>query len=179
MGAYSAGAASGTGASEKDAVSARGAAGGDAAELKGNDLVVEQGDEPADGTDEALGLAWTPVHALGPVEGGDFLGDEFGEEVERGPAFFDHVGGKILALGRGGLGELSQRDSGFLGEGDGGLSGLAVFVGVGGGGSQKLFGNVRLRCGKAAHQHGDAARRGKGLRRLASGSPGCGGPAVG
>ncbi len=67
-------------------MSARGAAGGDAAELEGNDLVIEQGDQPAHGTHEALGLAGTPVHILGPVERGDFLGDEFGEKVERGLA---------------------------------------------------------------------------------------------
>ena len=152
-----------TGAGGQDSMSARGAAGGDAAEFEGDDLVVEQGDEPAHGTDEALGLAGTPVHVLGPVEGGDLLGDEFGEEIERGAAFFDHVGGEVFALGRGGRGERFERDSGFFGEGDGGLGGLSVLVGMGGGGAEKLLGNVGLRGGEAADEDGDAARRGEGF----------------
>ncbi len=58
-----------------------------------------------------------------------------------------------------------ERDSDLFGEGDGGLGGLAVLVGMGGGGAEKLLGNVGLRCGEAADEHGDAAGRGEGLRR--------------
>ncbi len=76
--------------------------------------------------------------------------------------FLDHVGGEVLALGSGGRGELVERDSGFFGEGDGGLGGLAVLVGMGSGGAEKLLGNVGLRGGKAADERrrcGEARRR--------------------
>ena len=67
----------------KDAMPAGGAAGGDAAELERHNIVIKKRDEPAHGAHEALRLARTPVHVFGPVEGGDFLGNELGEQRKR------------------------------------------------------------------------------------------------
>ena len=58
-------------------MSARGTSGSNAAELKGNDLAIQQRNQPTHRAHETLGLAGTPVHILRPVEPGNFLGDEF------------------------------------------------------------------------------------------------------
>jgi len=139
-------------------MSARGSARGDSAEFNGNDFVIEEGDEPAHGTNETLRLAGTPVHTLGPVKRGDFFGHEFGEKLEGGAAFANDVGGNILTLGRGGGSELADFDSNFLGEGNGGLGGLAIFVSVGCAGAEELLGNVWLRGLESVGDDGDAAR---------------------
>ena len=60
-------------------MAAAGVAGGDAGNLQRDDGRVKQRDDPADRTDEALGLAGAPVHILGPVDGEDFLG-QFGRK---------------------------------------------------------------------------------------------------
>ena len=91
------------------------------------------------------------------------MGTSSREQVERRLALFHHVGGEVLALGSGGRGELVERDSHFFGEGEGGLRWLAVFVGVGSGGTEQLLGNIGLRCGKAMGDYRNPARRGKGL----------------
>ena len=55
-------------------------AGADAGQFEGNDVFAQQGDDPADGTDEARAALAGPVHGLGEVQSEDHAGEGFGQE---------------------------------------------------------------------------------------------------
>ena len=50
-------------------------AGAHAGQFEGNDVVAEEGDDPADGTDEARTALAGPVHGLGKVQAEDDAGE--------------------------------------------------------------------------------------------------------
>ncbi len=57
-------------------------AGADAGQFEGNDVFAQQGDDPADGTDEARTALAGPVHGLGEVEAEDDAWEGFGQNVD-------------------------------------------------------------------------------------------------
>ncbi len=149
------------GAAGEDAMAFAGVAGGDASEFDGDDLVVEEGDHPADGADEALGGFAAPVHALGPVDSGDFLGQQFGQDFAGGAAFLLDGGGEVFALGVGDFFQRGDGDSGLSGEGFGGRSGHAILKGNLEGWAGKLLLHIGLLGRDIARQNGDATGRGE------------------
>ncbi len=82
----------------KYAMAAAGVAGGDAGDFERDDGGVEQCDDPADGADEALGLAGAPVHVLGPVEGEDFFRQIGAEHLRCGHSLALHRSAHILTF---------------------------------------------------------------------------------
>ena len=133
-----------------------GAAGGAAAELDGDDLVVEQADEPEHGAHEGLVAAGDPAHVLGPVERGDLLGQFGGEDLGGAAALFGDAGGEIVTLGRGDGLEVGDGEAGLAREGFGGGGGRALLEGNFDGGAGELLGDVGL----VGEDTGEVARRG-------------------
>ena len=137
-------------------------AGGDAGDFKRYDVGVEQGDYPADGADETLGLAGAPVHILGPVNGEDFFGEFGGEDFGGGAAGALHRCADIIAFRVGDFLERGDVDASLFCECFGGLGGRAVFEGDGPRGAGELLFAVGLLGEDAVARDGEAARRGIG-----------------
>ena len=76
-------------------------AGAHAGEFEGDDGLRQQGDDPADGTDEARTALAGPVHGLGEVEAEDDAGEGFGQDVVGVAARHLLQIGVVLALGGG------------------------------------------------------------------------------
>src|SRR6266850_5387500 len=80
-------------------MAARGVAGRDAADEKFQRLAVKNGDDPADGTNEASAIETRPSHGAGPGKVMHRAGENGCEDLRSGAAEFDLLGGEVLALG--------------------------------------------------------------------------------
>ena len=154
---------------EEDAVAVGLACGLVAAEGDGHDVRTEEREQPADGADEALGLAGAPVHVLGPVDGGELFGEFGGEDFGGGAAGLGAGGGDVVAFGGGDGLQGFHGDARFFREGDCGGAGDAVFVGDLDGGAEELFGEIGLALGDVVDEDGEAARGGEALGWSAGG----------
>ena len=76
-------------------------AGAYAGQFEGNGIFAEEGDDPADGTDEARTALAGPVHGFGEVDTEDHAGESFGEDVDDVAARHLLEVGVVLALGSG------------------------------------------------------------------------------
>ncbi len=123
-----------------------------------NCFVVEHGYQPAHRAHEAfVGLA--PVHVLGPVNGGEFLRQAFGENLSGSAALFGNFGGNVLALGRGDSLQLRNLDARLAGEGLRGRRRLTVFICDVDRRSIDLLDDVSLRRRDASGHHRQAPWR--------------------
>ncbi len=142
-------------AAGENAVAFAGAARDDASEFDRDDLGVQERDHPAERADEALGGFAAPVHALGPVDSGDFFGQQLGQDFGGGATFLLYGGGEIFTLG---VGDFFQRGDGHASlfrKGFGGWSGDAILKGNLEGWSGKLLLYIRLLGGDIAGQNCD------------------------
>ena len=87
----------------QNAMASRDVAALDAGQFEGDDLVIEQRHDPADGADETrAGFAAGPVHGLGPLDAEDSRGQRFGENIAHGAAWHELAEFVIVAdLGHG------------------------------------------------------------------------------
>ena len=144
----------------QDAMAAAGIASGDSGDGQRYNSGIEQGDEPADGADEAFGLGDAPVHVLGPIDSEDFLGQLSSQQLGGGAAFALHCCADVLTLGSDHLLKRGDDNASLLGEGFGSRRGCAVFEGHLPRGAGQLLFRIGLTGKDALGQHGQAARRG-------------------
>ena len=76
-------------------------AGAYAGQLEGDDGLGEEGDDPADGADEAGAALARPVHGLGKVQAEDEAGEGLGQDIDDVAARHLLEVGVVLALGSG------------------------------------------------------------------------------
>ena len=142
-----------------------GMAGANARELQRHNFAVEQRNQPAHRTHEALRRLAAPVHALGPVNAGDFFGQRLGKDLGRRTTFLLHRRTEVFAFrGR----DLFQRIDGdveLARKCRGCRSRCSIFVGNLQRRPGDLLGDVGLRGRDCGRENGQAARRGVGLQR--------------
>ena len=141
----------------------------DSGKFDGDDGVVEQGEQPLDRADEALGLAGAPVHVLSASRARRVLSG-VARRGFRTP--YGLCAQQLLEtyspLGVVNFLKSGDIDSSFFREGMGGRSGLAVFEGDTPGGAGELLLRVSLGGVDSFDQHGEAARRGVAVHCVTS-----------
>ena len=145
-----------------------GLSGANAGKLQRHHFAVEQRNQPAHRTHEALRRLAAPVHALRPVDAGDFLGQRLGKDLRRRAPFLLHRGAQVFTLRGRDLLQGIDRDVELAGKGFRGRGRRAVLVGDFERRPGDLLGDVGLRRRYARSQHGQTARGGIGLQRGSS-----------
>src|SRR6185437_442527 len=113
-------------------------------ELKGNDLAIEHGNQPADGAHKALARL-LPIHIFWPVESGNLFWKKFRENFGSWASFFRDLCGKVFALWCSDFLQLFDIHASFFGEGVGRRSRLAVLESDRHRWPRCLFGDIGLR----------------------------------
>ena len=140
-------------------------AGANAGKLQRHNLAVQQRNQPAHRTHKALRRLAPPVHALCPVNAGDFLRQRLRKDFSRRAAFLLHGRGEIFALRSRDLLQSVDRNIQLAREGFGSGSRRAIFVGDLERRPGDLLANVGLRGRNSSGEHRKAARSGERLDR--------------
>src|ERR1700733_8755432 len=90
-------------------MAARGVAGFDAGYFEGNDLIIQQGHDPADGADEFNAALAGPIHGLGEMYTSDELGKFFTPYVSDLSSLYEFSKDIAFALFIGHLAKLAYR----------------------------------------------------------------------
>ena len=148
-----------------------GVASANAGKFQRHHFAIKQRDQPAQRTHEALGRLAAPVHALGPIDTGNFFRQQLGKDLRGRSSLFQHCGGEIFALGRGDFLQGVHRYVRLTGEGLGSGRRDSIFIGNFEGRPGELLANVGLGGSDAGSEHGQPPRSGVGLNRGAIGEP--------
>src|SRR5262249_28517461 len=127
---------------------------------------VEHGDKPAHRAYEALWLAGTPVHILGPIDRGQLLGQRSGQNFICLPALFSDHGREVLTFGSCDSLQAGNINTGLFGKSSACGSWLAIFECHLRRGTGELLGYVRLSRIYSRHENDKPSGRGVNLVKV-------------
>src|SRR5258708_39686537 len=120
---------------------------------------IEQRQQPAQRAYEALRLACSPIHVLGPIERSQLFGQLRLEHSRGRLAFAQDAGSDVFAFCSRGPGQSGNFDPGLLRKCMSGRSGLAPLEGYARGRPGKRLFQVRLLAQDSCNPHGESAPR--------------------
>src|ERR1019366_4763813 len=137
-----------------------GLAGANAGELQRHNFAVEQRNQPAHRTHEALRRLAAPIHTLRPVDAGDFFGQRLGKDLRCRTPFLLHRRTEVFTFRSRDLLQSIDGEVELAREGSGCRSWYSILVGDLERRPGDLLGYVRL-CGRdRGRENGEAAWRG-------------------